>query len=242
MPPFKTHEECRLWICVGCGNKADRPGLTQSQLDHIRRIYPQFDSQREHLPGSMCGRCRTKLKTFTPSDLSHLPALVVEMTALYHLRSQQCSCTYCMTVRARGNPSLKKKGGPPPAAPASVPEVAAPSPSSLEPSFEQLMAAPLALRERVASATLKEKMEQNASGPVTLKTGGRPVQVQVGPVRNVVPQIPVKALEKLQAETRCSNNTVLAVAKMNRQHYGRKSIEPGLKKEARLTVGRPTLA
>ena len=41
--------------------------------------------------------------------------------------------------------------------------------------------------------------------------------------------MPVHTLERLQAETRCSNNTLLKFGAINREHYGRKSVEPGLK-------------
>ena len=72
MPPFKTHEECRIWICFPCGKKADRPGLTEGQLAHIRRIYPQFDSQREHLPGIVDRQLSLKISDEWKSQHSFL--------------------------------------------------------------------------------------------------------------------------------------------------------------------------
>ena len=256
MPTFsKCHEDCRHATCFFCGGKAaagPAGQLKPSQIDHIKTFFPEYDEQAEYLPCGICSTCNRHYKKITAKpDKVPYDSLVRELRSLPPaLRSGQCSCSLCQKAKQQGRPSKKKAKNaaaatapapapleplpppaplPPPSPPAQVAATAASSSSgSSEPTFQQLLALPLPLRERLSSATLKEKAG-GKSGPVLVKTGGRPLQVHVGPVQNEIPAISVPALERFQAETRVSNNTLLKVAALNRQHYGRKSIEPGLK-------------
>ena len=258
MPNFsKCHEDCRKSVCFFCGGKAaagPAGQLKPGQIDHIKTFFPEYDAQAQYLPSGICTSCRINLKKITAKpDKVPYDDLVRELSSLpVALRSGkgQCFCSLCQKAKQQGRQPKKVYAAasnapiappepleppeplPPPMPPTqavvAAAAVASASSGSSEPTFQQLLSLPLPLRERLSSATLKEKAG-GKSGPILVKTGGRPLQVHVGPVQKETPPMPVHRLERFQAETRCSNNTLLKFGAINREHYGRKSVEPGLK-------------
>ena len=238
--PQKSHVDYLKEVCFTCGSKASRQ-LSKNHIDHIKTIFPQYDSHKRILPTGICETCRKQLFTFTAENLAFINAILEELKALPQIvpRGFICSCSVCKIGKGqRGRPQIKGSKPAPSAAPATPlppdppdpPDLPEPQPSTSSPSFDEMMRSPLAVREQVASATLKEKAG-GKSGEVQVKTFGRPLTVHVGAIpKTKAPQMPVGRLEKLQAEKNLSNSQVLAVGSVIRDEFGRDSVEPHLQK------------
>ena len=250
MPPKKsygkTHDECRMGVCIFCiFNKADRK-LASSQKEIVSSLFPNYKSLQDYLPGGSCGTCRKKISKNLPLPPQNYERISEELMSLRSSRgtSQICSCSICLVARSDNRnvptstaispPEYPPEQTPPPnPAPSVSPPQASATASASSPtlSLEQMMQQPLEMRQRVASGTLKE-MAGGSSGTVSLKTGGKPLPVQLGarPKEQTQPKVSHESYFKLQNERRFSDRDTIAVAKSNRKDFGKQSIQPNLEK------------
>ena len=86
------------------------------------------------------------------------------------------------------------------------------------------------MQERVASAVIKRKAEEAASTHVALKTGGKPLQVSVGPPEKQRCQVTHDSMKKIQDHAHLTlTQTLIVAADMRIVTKDRKLFEPHLR-------------
>ena len=146
-------------------------------------------------------------------------------------------CSICLIARSSSQNKSKSVPQSLPSIPMPLPPLPEPNPPPPEPSpgpsnvpsHSELMQLPLESRQRITADTLKE-LAGSSKGFVSVKTGGRPLPVQLGARPKEVKQMPQENLFKLQNERRFSDRDMSAIATTVRDSFGNLAVEPGLEK------------
>ena len=240
--------------------------IESQKTDIAKYVYADFLKNQSFLPTGLCTTCRLSLasqgttspRPLPPGDNFHAIVESVKATTPTLTRASLCSCRLCEIAREKRSTEKECSPVQPPekascSSSSSSPSSSRPSeitvcgdcfhekgPGKIHPCTREAKVSNLQSRispntmDRLCSAHLR--IHADASGQVTLKTGGRPMVVTVESAKRnlfqTTPPISVDKICEAQSNLNLSNSQVEKLGTILRGG-SRNVIEPNLRKEVR---------
>ena len=233
------HDEARKRICICCFNKINSSHFDLNNLPHTvhdqlsRQVIADYNMNDPRLPSGLCRSCRSKLKRVDEGergnsfDLEQINSFISNLVRVSP-RTDTCACLICELASANGFTAKKILSkinhGRPSIGP--KPVIHNVCGLCLTPIYrgcnhfccettllENLLNnIPSKVQEKLASAVVKRKSEEVRAKAITLKTGGKPLPVTVGPPEKKRRQVTHEDISKIQSDAGLSLEQSFTVA------------------------------
>lgn len=222
------HEQAKKRVCFGCFKKVKfGETINASPLlrDRVQRLVPYVLSN-DNFPVGICSSCRLRLGEFERGVLQSFDTTKLEELSSSLTRTSprnECKCTVCVAAGGVGLDSRRSiKTGRPKEEEEEEQHLCCPkcfsqiyrgcahkcNPTTLLNNI--LEKVPESVKQRVASSVVKAVAEEKGTKEVTLKTGGTPLSVTMGPApKKQKLSISHEAVDELQDHSNLTDRQTL---------------------------------